>query len=84
MNLDKFSGGLCAKIDILSIDFKFLSIVNELLKITLCVLDNNMLTYYPVFGSQTSIFFLCAPSNYTKSVFVESFISVIWVNLIYL
>ena len=56
MNLDEFSGCLYVKIGILSINLEFLSIVNELLKRALCVLNDSLLRYYPVFGPQISIF----------------------------
>ncbi|GMN60893.1 hypothetical protein TIFTF001_029973 [Ficus carica] len=56
MNLDGFSGGLCAIVGSLSIDPKFPSIVEELSKRALCVLDGGMSRYYLVFGSQISVF----------------------------
>ena len=60
MNLNGFSGDLYVTIGSLSIDLEFPSIIEELSKGTLCVLDGGMLRYYPIFGSQTSVFpFVC-------------------------
>ena len=56
MNLDGFSDGLCATIDSLSIDPKFPSIIEELLKRALCVLDGGMLRYYSVLELQIFVF----------------------------
>ena len=49
MNLNEFNSDLGTIVSILSIDPKFASIVEELLKKALCVLDDSMSRYYPVF-----------------------------------
>ncbi|GMN61501.1 hypothetical protein TIFTF001_030589 [Ficus carica] len=75
MNLDGFSGDICATIDSLSIDPEFPSIVEELSKRILCVLDGDMSRYYPVFGYQTSIFLFVRYQNVPiVLIFVEGFI----------
>ena len=78
INLDIFSGGFCPTVGSLSIDPEFPSIVDELLKRALCVLDGSMSRYYPVFEPQTSVFpFVCHQNIRMVLVFVEGFISII-------
>ena len=79
MNPDGFSGGLYATIGILLIDLEFPSIVEELLKRALCVFDGGMSRYYPIFGSQTSVFPFVHHHNISMVlVFVESSIFGMW------
>ena len=73
INLDGFSGGLCATVGSLSIDPEFSLIVEKLLKRALCMLDGGMSRYYLIFGSQTSVFPFVHHQNISMVlVFVES------------
>ena len=78
MNLDGFSSGLCDTAGSLSINQEFSSIVEELLKKALGVIDGGMSRYYPVSRSQTYIFHFVHHQNVLMVlVFVKGFISVL-------
>ena len=75
MNLDGFSSGLCDTAGSLSINQEFSSIVEELLKKALGVIDGGMSRYYPVSGSQTSIFHFVHHQNVLMVlVFIKGFV----------